>query len=932
MDREPFEQKSRLTTGMTPEQDMAATRENRPIRSPRRRRSSRYESEPASPAPSQAAEKPSVSEPERNRSANVRYEHSMVDKARRPAPAPVRTSVSQPVSHPVSRPAGQGYSRMESRPSLRVGYPGGRMDEAGHSRESEAAGMSGTPVPAAVKQHSRGQGTSGWMDFGTEPEPRKASLVLRILTLLLCLVGLAMAAVMLLPEDSVIRRQAGSTAKGLTAFLPADWSATAVPVPQETPMPTAGPRAVWDFMVMNESGNTPPTISLTTSRKVSALRLVRLDDEDHPIDGGTVATTFTFVDNEEETYWVLTILEEDGLTGKAELQIQEDGDWLRTGMIQSFNYVPAQAVAAAASETPNNGLGELLETVTEAPTEEPTPAPTEEPTEEPTPEPTEEPTEAPTEEPTPTPEPTAEPKLTAEAADSADPSLISSSKVYSGSKVVKDYSRPTKDLIHMPVGGEYTRKERMGILTFRKDAFRQNAAVGTVSNPTELSKVWSVEVSSARGVSTTYYGIGWTGQPAIVQWTKEVREKSQLEEGKAEKTKLKEVIIAGLDGNVYFLDLDDGTRTRNSIRLGYPMKGTPSVHPGGAPYMNVGQFARKMKVKTGKIGLRQYNLYKGTEITPLIDGLDGKLHRGVNDVGSFETSALIDRTSDTVITAGTNGLLYLISLQPSFDYVLGLYSQDTSTVVLASKAKTAKTNAQAAIEASIAMYDRYVYMADMSGALRCVDTNTLSTVWAVDTGDAVESTPALELAGDGLNLYTANLLMNRKKGNVTIRQLNALSGAELWSREIPVEKEKKSKEAVGVFASPVVGQNDLKNLVYYTVTGLSEEGRAELGLHGAEVSALIAMEKATGAVQWVFGMDQACISSPVAVYDEEGRGWIIQCAADGTLTLMDGKTGQNITSLKINGEIEASPAVYDDMLIIGTTGRKTSFVYGIRIQ
>lgn len=37
-----------------------------------------------------------------------------------------------------------------------------------------------------------------------------------------------------------------------------------------------------------------------------------------------------------------------------------------------------------------------------------------------------------------------------------------------------------------------------------------------------------------------------------------------------------------------------------------------------------------MKVKTGKIGLRQYNLYTLKELK-LIDGLDGKYHRPLND-------------------------------------------------------------------------------------------------------------------------------------------------------------------------------------------------------------------------------------------------------------------------------------------------------------
>ena len=513
----------------------------------------------------------------------------------------------------------------------------------------------------------------------------------------------------------------------------------------------------------------------------------------------------------------------------------------------------------------------------------------------------------------------------------ADPSLITTTVIYNGTKKVSEYTRAAKEVIRMPIGGEYTRKP-MGVLTFRSDAFRQNAASGTVENAEMLEEAWQAEAGSVRGASQTYYGISWTGQPAIIKWTKEVREKSNMYESKLEVSGLKEVIIAGIDGNIHFLDLADGSLTRNSIKLGYPMKGTPSLHPSGFPYMNVGQFARKMKVKTGKIGIRQYNLYSQKEMT-LIDGLDGKNHRPYNEIGSFETSALIDRTSDTMITAGSNGALYLVSLGSNFDYLEGVYTQSPSTVMMVSKAKGQKKTGLMAVEASIAMYERYVYYADMGGILRCVDTDTLRTIWAVDTGDSVESTPALDLNdSDGLDLYTANTLNNRSKGTIKIRRYNALSGSETWNTEISVRKDSKTKAAVGALASPVVGQNDLSDIVYYTITGLSDDGAQMLGLESGEKSALIALGKKDGDILWAMGMADECMSSPVAVYSEDGRGWIIQCASDGTVYLLDGETGDLLSSLKVEGTIEASPAVYNDMMVIGTTGKGTSYIYGIRIR
>ena len=49
-----------------------------------------------------------------------------------------------------------------------------------------------------------------------------------------------------------------------------------------------------------------------------------------------------------------------------------------------------------------------------------------------------------------------------------------------------------------------------------------------------------------------------------------------------------EVIYPTMDGNVYFLDLEDGTPTRDKIVLGMPIKGTGSLHPAGLPIFIAG--------------------------------------------------------------------------------------------------------------------------------------------------------------------------------------------------------------------------------------------------------------------------------------------------------------------------------------------------------
>ncbi len=780
------------------------------------------------------------------------------------------------------------------------------------------------------------------------PEDRKPGTgrkhpVMWAVTALLLLVGLATVILLSLPKNNLLRKQASEAAGNITA-----------PLENLLERKNQDPVRIDTFSVTgNEKATAPADVifSVTTDSSVNSLRLVDEDDREVPAD-------LTLVENTDNDCWTLTLRVRDGFEGLVKLQARRDDEtWLDTEFTANLEIAPplAGSETPAPETAPAPEPEEASDPAPEVSSEDPAasiPDESEESsktedtdpdsfgddmwgvpwggkTEEETPAPEETP-EA-TDTPEPTPEPTPTPPLTAAADPDAAPDLITTTTVYDGSKKQKEYLRAAKALIHMPSGDEYTPK-KIGVLTFRGNAFRQNAAVGELEDATDLEEIWQIEAGSSRGASQTFYGYEWTGQPAIVKWSKQVREASNIDEEKKSKEALREVIIAGVDGVIRFIDLDDGTLTRGAINLGYPMKGTPSLHPAGYPYMNVGQYTRKMKVKTGKIGLRQYNLYNQKELN-LIDGLDGKMHRGINRYGSFETSSLIDRSSDTMITLGTNGLLYLTSLNTEFDYQAGTLKINTGSIVMSSRAKGEKKNEMVAVESSHAMYDRYVFYADMGGILRCVDTNFLKPVWAVNTGDAVMAAVALDLNGDdGIDLYTANMLANRKKGPAQIRRYDALSGKEIWTTEIGVAKNTKTKEDVGVKASPVIGQKSLSGLVFFTVTGLDEDGRNALGVGEDTKAAIVALEKETGMISWVKGLSDRSESSPVAVYDREGNGWIIQCAEDGTVLLLEGLTGVQAADLKIEGKIKASPAVYNDIMVIGTTGKGTEFVYGIRIK
>ena len=75
-------------------------------------------------------------------------------------------------------------------------------------------------------------------------------------------------------------------------------------------------------------------------------------------------------------------------------------------------------------------------------------------------------------------------------------------------------------------------------------------------------------------------------------------------------------------------------------------------------------------------------------------------------------------------------------------------------------------------------------------------------------------------------------------------------------------------------------------------------------------------------------------SSPVACYTEDGNAYIIIADNFGQIHLVNGSTGERITYIQVSSAdsgvtFEASPAVFGNTLVIGTT---QGSVFGIRID
>lgn len=476
-------------------------------------------------------------------------------------------------------------------------------------------------------------------------------------------------------------------------------------------------------------------------------------------------------------------------------------------------------------------------------------------------------------------------------------------EIIQNGSIVDTYTR--EEAITFGEGREYTGLE--GLITFRGNNYREGASYGTVDvKDKTLTQKWSSEIGALNG----WTGSGWTGQPLIVRWDDETKAIMNLYEDKKTKADLVEVIYATLDGYVYFYDLDDGSYTRDPVWIGMNFKGAGALDPRGYPLMYVGSG----DVANGKVP-RMY-------IISLIDGKilyerSGSDSFALRPWYAFDSSPLVDAETDTLIWPGESGILYTIKLNTLYDPAGGTIS--ISPQEAAKVRYTTKSDKCLGSEASCILVDNYLYMGDNGGWFFCVDINTMELVWAQDTKDDVNATPVFQWGEDGNGYIYTGSSMEYQNGVSYVYKLDAQTGEIIWEKTfdgIPYDKDVSG----GILSSPVLGKEgtSLEGLILYSVSKTPEPWSGTLA----------ALNTETGEVVWQTTLSNYCWSSPVAVYTENGDGYIVICDSAGNVRLLDGVTGEILSTVQLGSNIEASPAVFGDTLVVGTRGQK---IYGVKI-
>jgi len=471
-----------------------------------------------------------------------------------------------------------------------------------------------------------------------------------------------------------------------------------------------------------------------------------------------------------------------------------------------------------------------------------------------------------------------------------------------------NHTNSIKQEVYFTNAFDYSKLE--GITTFRGNNYRNSSSYAyPIIKYKKLNIIWQFNTSNI----DKFKGLGWTGQPAIVNWPIETQKMMNMYHSYKYSNGTIEAIVGSLDGHIYFIDLYTGKQTREPINLDLPIFGSVTVDPRGYPLLYVGTGFNKNGQRYEDMTFSIINLITG-KIIYKINGSDDIAARSW---GAFDSSPLIDVKNDTLIIGGENGLIYNVKLNTNFD-------KENATISVNPTIKkyyyTNPFGKNVGFESSLAAFKNYMYISDNGGLLQCIDTQSLTPVWLYNLNDDSDSTISLDVIDNTTAyLYSATELLYEKDISFAyIHKINALTGKLMW--ETKYKCKYLEDTTTGITSTPIVGTSDISNYIIYTITGLGENGMN---------SSIVALDKESGSILWQNSDLPYTVSSPTAIYDSNGKAYIVMGYSDGTLDLLDGKTGVSLFKIKLDGNIESTPAIYNGMIVIGT---RNGTIYNIKIS
>jgi outer membrane protein assembly factor BamB len=267
-----------------------------------------------------------------------------------------------------------------------------------------------------------------------------------------------------------------------------------------------------------------------------------------------------------------------------------------------------------------------------------------------------------------------------------------------------------------------------------------------------------------------------------------------------------------------------------------------------------------------------------------------------------------------LVEGAENGLVYKADLGATYDPAAGVSVSPT----LAKIRYSAPGSSRRGIEGSPAAYRNLVFTQDNDGVLAAWDAITLTCVWARSVGDDADATIVVEPKDGqvGASLYVGNEIDHRGGvADTNLRKIDALTGEVLWQVDVPALYDVDTNG--GLVATPMLGQGQAEGLVVFNVAKTVGGGGALLGV-----------DTTTGEIEWKRDLVAYSWSSPVGIMAADGVQYSVYCDSAGMMHLFDPATGEELDSVSLGGNVEASPAAFGNMIVVASYSLN---IYGVKI-
>ena len=431
-----------------------------------------------------------------------------------------------------------------------------------------------------------------------------------------------------------------------------------------------------------------------------------------------------------------------------------------------------------------------------------------------------------------------------------------------------------------------------GLLTFRGNPTNTYYGTGPIPITPEVKWIYPdtpmCSSSTDLGVTSTWCGNGWTGQPVI--W--------ERPDG------ITEMIFGAYDRRLHFLDAESGQPTRSPILTGDIIKGTPTIDPDGYPIVYFGSRDNK---------LRAVALDRTEPVVIWETVADLAVEGRWND--DWDASPRI--VNDILFEGAENAIYYIFKLNRGYDD-LGLVTVDPD---LKFKMETwteqllndiGPSYPAVSVENTSALFEGRVYFGNSAGRILGLDITNIESgeapiVFDYWVGDDVDASIVIDEEG---MLYVSaeyERYLDRAKDLGQLIKLNPYNEEDpyVWGMFSLTEPPAKG----GLWSTPALG-----NEVLYAVTNKGF---------------LIAVDRETGEEVWIYDDGPGSWSSPVIV-----DGHLIVVGNTGLMRDFFIGTDERAPELQWtfkvgNGNVESTPAVWNGMIYVGN---RDGFMYAIGQQ